>query len=178
MKKILTLTLMLVFVLANSFEAQAEEKFGHVNLQKALNTSLAGNAAKDRLTEEGNKKREELTTMQDELLELRKEFETKGSLWNEATKKEKEAVFMGKMQAYEEKFKLYGEEYDKQTQIVERGIIEDLTKITRTIAEENGYTYIFESAVGLVYAPKEGDVTDLVIKEYDKMYEKNKKKKK
>lgn len=177
MKKLFTLTLMALFAFTISLEANAEEKFGHVNLQQALNTSLAGKAAKDKLTEEGNKKREELTAMQDELLGLREEFDTKKSLWNETTRQEKEAVFMGKMQAYEEKFKLYGEEYDKQTQIVERGIIEDLTKITHMIAEDNGYTYIFESAVGLVYAPKEGDVTSLVIGEYDKQYKKNKKKK-
>lgn len=175
MKKTLTGLFIAIFLLTFSNVSVAEEVFAHVNLFKALNKSMAGQDAVKKLEEEGQSKKDELQAIQDELAKLKEEYDKKGSLWNEQTTKEKQQVFAGKMKEFEEKSYKYDFEHDKVTKQVEGRILSDLKKIVVDIAKDKKLTYVFESAVGLVYAPESSDITEEVIKLYDANYTKYKK---
>ena len=62
----------------------------------------------------------------------------------------------------------YGEELNKKKQSSEATIIKELRDVVEEIARKKGMTFVFEKSVGgLLYAPKDVDLTDEVIKAYD-----------
>lgn len=156
------------FVLAVSPAAAADLKIGYANLQKALNECQAGIKAKDALKEEAEGLEGELGKKQEELKKLKEEIDKKASVWNKDTKEAKEREFKAKTADFQKKFMDYGEELNKKKQETEARIIKELRDVVEEIAKKKGLTFVFEKSVGgLLYAPRELDITDDVIKAYD-----------
>ena len=166
------LFLALLFLVAPA--GAAELKIAYANLQKALNECEAGVKAKDTLKEEAKKLEDELNAKQEELKKLRVEIDKK--VWNKDTKDAKEADFKTKTQEFQKKYMEYGEQLNKKKQDTESDIIDELRGVVEEIAQKKGYTYVFERSVGgLLVAPASDDLTDEVIKVYNKEYRNGKK---
>lgn len=149
----------------------AELKIAYANLQKALNECEAGIKAKDTLKDEAKKLEDELNVKQEELKKLKAEIDKKGSVWNKDTKDAKEADFRNKTQEFQKKYMEYGEQLNKKKQETESEIIDELRGVVEEIAQKKGYTYVFERSVGgLLVAPASDDLTDEVIKVYNKEF--------
>lgn len=149
----------------------AELKIAYANLQKALNESEAGLKAKDTLKDEAKKLEDELNVKQEEIKKLKAEIDKKGSVWNKETKDAKEADFKNKTQEFQKKYMEYGEQLNKKKQDTESDIIDELRAVVEEIAQKKGYTYVFERSVGgLLVAPASDDLTDEVIKVYNKEF--------
>ena len=125
----------------------------------------------DTLKEEAKKLEDELNAKQEELKKLRAEIDKKGSVWNKDTKEAKEADFKTKTQEFQKKYMEYGEQLNKKKQDTESDIIDELRGVVEEIAQKKGYTYVFERSVGgLLVAPASDDLTDEVIKQYNKEF--------
>ncbi|MBI5468489.1 MAG: OmpH family outer membrane protein [Deltaproteobacteria bacterium] len=149
----------------------AELKIAYANLQKALNESEAGLKAKDTLKDEAKKLEDELNVKQEEIKKLKAEIDKKGSVWNKETKDAREADFKNKTQEFQKKYMEYGEQLNKKKQETESDIIDELRAVVEEIAQKKGYTYVFERSVGgLLVAPASDDLTDEVIKVYNKEF--------
>lgn len=149
----------------------ADLKIAYANLQKALNESEAGLKAKDTLKDEAKKLEDELNVKQEEIKKLKAEIDKKGSVWNKETKDAKEADFKNKTQEFQKKYMEYGEQLNKKKQDTESVIIDELRAVVEEIAQKKGYTYVFERSVGgLLVAPASDDLTDEVIKVYNKEF--------
>jgi outer membrane protein len=160
---------LLVFAAAPA--GAAELKIAYANLQKALNESEAGLKAKDTLKDEAKKLEDELNVKQEEIKKLKAEIDKKGSVWNKETKDAKEADFKNKTQEFQKKYMEYGEQLNKKKQDTESDIIDELRAVVEEIAQKKGYTYVFERSVGgLLVAPASDDLTDEVIKVYNKEF--------
>ncbi len=147
----------------------AELKLAYANLQKALNDSEAGVKAKDSLKEEAKKLEEELNKKQEELKKLKDEIDKKKDVWNKETREAKEGELKAKGQEFQRQFMEYNEQLGKKKNEKEAEIIEDLRAIVEEIARKKGYTYVFERSVsGILYAPPDADITDEVIKTFNK----------
>ncbi|MBI5491490.1 MAG: OmpH family outer membrane protein [Deltaproteobacteria bacterium] len=165
---LLGLTLFAFILSAVSVRA-ADVKIGYANLQKALNECDAGIKAKDTLKDEAKKLEDELNVKQEELKKMKDELDKKASVWNKETREAKEKEFKTKSQDFQQKFMDYGEQLNKRKQDVEAQIIEDLRDVVEEIAKKKNFTYVFEKSVGgLLYAPSDADLTDEVIKVYNK----------
>jgi len=168
-------TTAVLFLLALLFFAvpagAAEVKIAYANLQKALNECEAGVKAKETLKEEAKKLEDELNDQQEELKKLKAEIDKKTSVWNEETKKAKETAFRNKTQEFQKKYMEYGEKLNKKKQETESDIIDELRGVVEEVAQKKGYTYVFERSVGgLLVAPSSDDLTDDVIKLYNKQF--------
>jgi outer membrane protein len=156
------------FLVAASPAASAEVKIGYANLQKALNECKAGVKAKDDLKVEAQGLEEELNKKQEELKKMKDELDKKASVWNKETKDAKEKEFKTRTADFQKKFMEYGDNLNKKKQETEARIIKELRDVVEEIAKKKGITFVFEKSVGgLLYAPKELDLTDEVIKTYD-----------
>lgn len=154
----------------------AELKIGYANLQRALNECEAGVKAKDTLKDEAKKLEDQLNVKQEELKKLREEIDKKSNVWNKETKEAKENEFKSKSQDFQKQYLQYGDDLNKKKQDTEAKIIDDLRDVVEEIAKKKGYTYVFERSVGgLLYAPAQDDLTDEVIKAYNKQYRNGKK---
>ncbi|MBI1912346.1 MAG: OmpH family outer membrane protein [Deltaproteobacteria bacterium] len=159
----------LVFMLFAAPAKSADIKIGYANLQKALNECEAGIKAKDNLKDEAQKLENELNAKQEDLKKMKDELDKKANVWNKETRDAKEKEFRTKSQDFQKKFMDYGEQLNKRKQDTEARIIEDLRDVVEEIAKKKGYTYVFEKSVGgLLYAPADSDLTDEVIKTYNK----------
>ncbi|MBI5327077.1 MAG: OmpH family outer membrane protein [Deltaproteobacteria bacterium] len=126
----------------------AELKIGYINLQRALNDSLAGKAAFAELEAETQKRQEKVDVKQEEIKKLNEEVEKKRVVWSEDMKEQKHKELQARMQEFQ-----------------------------RFYLHDKGYSFIFESQ-GLIYGPPDADSTNELIKIYDDDYKKRKKDKK
>jgi outer membrane protein len=152
-----------------SAQALAEEmNIVYADLQRALNESDAGIAAKEELKQEAEKREGELNAQQEELKKLKEEIDKKGSVWNEETRKQKEDEFNTQGQEFQKQYMQYGEELNKKKLEREGEIIDELREIVNELAEKNGYTYVLEVSMGgILYGPSGADITDELIKTYN-----------
>lgn len=144
-------------------------KIAYADLQKALNRSDAGVSAKEELKAEAARLEKELNAEQAEIRKLKKEIEKKRHVWKKNTLLAKEKAFNARAKAFQKKFVKYNDSLNKKKVEKEAEIIKELRAIVREIAKKRGYTYVFEkSAGGILYAPVDADLTDDVIKIYNR----------
>ncbi|MBI5235897.1 MAG: OmpH family outer membrane protein [Deltaproteobacteria bacterium] len=171
MKKIImSFIFVAAFVMAGTASAK-EMKLAHANLQKALNDSAAGTAAKNALQEEAKKLEEQLNVKQESLKKMKSEMDKMAAVWTKEARDLKEAEFRVKNQEFQKQYMDFGEELNKKKQEREAQIINELRAIVEDMAKKKGYTYVFERSLGgLLYAPSQDDITDEVIKLYDERF--------
>lgn len=173
MKKVLCLTVFLAAFLFSADTLAGELKIVFADLQKALNVSDAGVAAKEKLKEEAQKLEEALDEEQRELQKLKDEIDKKSSVWNEETRTKKEEELKIGSQEFQKLYVQYGEELNKKKQESEDKIIDELTATVVELAEEKGYTFVLEwNIAGIIYGPDEADITDELIAAYNKKFKK------
>jgi outer membrane protein len=165
MTKVLGAVIIALALFASGQALAAEQKIGYADLQRALNECEAGMKAKDDLKNEAEKLESELNKEQESLKKLKNELDTKGAVWNKDTRDSKEKEFRARSAEFQKRFMEYGEELNQRKQETEAKIIDELRDIVEEIAKKNGLTFVFERSVGgLLYAPKDLDVTDEVIR--------------
>ena len=165
MKKLI-IALLAVLLLATP--ALAELKIGTVDLQKALNTSKAGVAAKAEISEKVKKLEAEFKTKQDNLLKLKTELEKQSLLLSDSAKADKERDYQQEVKELQRFQKDAKDELQQRDAEHTKRIINELLGILQKIGKDGGYTLIIEkNQGGLVYADMTVDLTDQLIKAYD-----------
>jgi outer membrane protein len=105
--------------------------------------------------------------MEAELAQLREEIQSQSLMLSEEKLAEKKLTFEQKFREYEQYMKdIFGEEGEaaRRNKELTTPIVEKINGVISTIAEEEGYTIVFDSGQGsIVYAKKMYDLTDLVI---------------
>jgi outer membrane protein len=170
----------MVIALAVAFSSvamAAEVKLGYVNLQRALNECSAGKEAVVELEAETKKRQEQVDIKQEELKKLNEEIEKKRAVWSEDMREQKQKELQAKMQEFQRFYLQSNDDNKKREQEKKTILITDLIELAKPLANEKGYTFIFE-AQGLIYGPSDADLTNDLIKVYDDEYKKGKKDKK
>lgn len=146
----------------------AEVKLGYVDLQKALNLSEAGKAAKEKIQKKVKEHEGAIDTRQKELKKLKDELEKQALLLSDEARGAKERDYQQKLKEFQRYTKDIQEELQQKDADFTRQILEELFKVIKEIGEKEGYTMIFEqSESSLLFADDKIDLTDKVIKGYD-----------
>ena len=149
---------------------RAEEiKVAYIDIQKAIQATTAGKKAKAELEKEFNTKNAEFQKRQADVRKMNEDLEKKKmALSDEARAKkgqELQAEFM-KLQ------KDMGESQvgmQKKEAEALKPIIEKLETVIEKVAKEGGYSMILEKGQqAVVWAKKDLDLTDTVVKEFEK----------
>ncbi len=178
MKKLgIVLTVFLMIGFCGAAWGASKMKIGYVNLQKALNESQHGKEAKAKFSEEVKKRQEEIASNEEKLKEFKDDLQKKAMILKKETLNEKEAEFRKKAEDFQKFFLQSDEEMKMKEAQLTRTILKGLEVVVRDIATKNGYTFIFEKMEsGILYGPEADDLTDEVVKKYDKKYSDNKNK--
>lgn len=160
----------LLGLLLVSFTAQAAEvKIGYVDMQKAIQETAAGKKAKKELEEEFNKKKKELEKKEADIKKMGEDFEKRSLAMNEEARMKKQGELQGEMRKYQETAAKAQMEIQKREHDLTQPILGKLRGILEDIATKEEYTVILEKAESSVlWAKKEIDLTERLIKEYDK----------
>ncbi len=153
--------------------ASADVKVAIVDLQRILSESIRGKEAKDLLEKEAERKKEIIETKKEELQKLIEEFEKQQLVLSEKARADKQRLIDEKSSALREMIIQYQQELQKKDQELTRSIINEVSGIVEEIAKRYGFTLVVEKNEGGILYFKNGlDITDKVLKEYDKRVKK------
>lgn len=151
-----------------SVSAFADVKIGLVDMQKAIQESAEGKKAKKELENDFNKKKKDLEKLETDLKKKKEDFDKKALVLSDDVKAKKQQELQADFGKYQEAVGKNQMEIQKHERELTAPIINKLKKIIEDIAKKENYTVVLEKSEQLaLYAAKEVDLTDRVIKEYD-----------
>ena len=147
----------------------AADKIGFVNIKKVLFESERGKIAAQELKQYVDKKKAQIQSKEAELKKLKEGFEKQRSILTDSAYREKELNYQKKFRDYKRFIEDSNEEMKLKDREVTQKLIPEIQKVVNAIGEKEGYTAIFDIGTsGLFYASKESDITDLMIKQFNK----------
>jgi outer membrane protein len=150
--------------------AQAEEmKIGYIDIQKAIQATSAGKKAKGELEKEFNAKNAEFQKRQADFKKMGEDLEKKKlALSDEARAKKAQELQQEFMKLQKDMGESQLGMQKKEAEAL-KPIVEKLEKSIDKVAKDGGYTMILEKGQqSVVWAKKELDLTDTVVKEFEK----------
>ncbi len=168
MKQFVVLMLVCIGLVASPVMAQAQ-KIAYVDLQKALNLSSAGKEAKEKIKTEVQGYDAEVQQRQEELKKIKEDLEKQAMLLSEEARNAKERDYQQKVKDYQRFTKDIQETLQQTDADLTRKILEKLLKVVQEIGKSDGYLMVLEKTESsIVYADESIDITDSVIKAFDK----------
>jgi outer membrane protein len=170
----LVATAMLLLTSLPAAQAADPFKMGVVDPQAVLEKSKAGKKALDGFKEYIATRQKLLAGDEEELRNTEKTLKEQMAKLSDTEKKDKETQFRAKVQDFQKR----AQEFNQELQGKQKELIDDYMKrislATKTVAEKGGYTLVVdkgsEQVVKIVIYNKDTiDLTDQVIKEFDRV---------
>jgi outer membrane protein len=166
MKKLTKIAIVILMVVcASNLFAQGKIKLGHINSDSLLKVMPGRDSAIAKIQAEAESYQKVLTTLNTEYETKATEYQTAYNTMSELIKQMKLAELQD-LQARIEKFQTSASDslQTKQTALLQP-IIDKAKTAIEEVAKENGYTYIFDSALGMIlYSTDTDDIMPLVKK--------------
>ncbi|MBC2710964.1 MAG: OmpH family outer membrane protein [Desulfosarcina sp.] len=173
--KLIILTVLVIFFGGGSGFCADVAKVGVVEFQRLFENSDAGKEIKEKITTQGKKMEAELKEKGAEIEELKKRLEREALVMSKEMREEKEREFRIKVND----IKNLKNKYEMDLQGIQKKLMGGLQaatlEIIKEIGKSGGYLLIMDKR-GVLYSPSTIDITDEVIKKYNALYAKNKKK--
>jgi outer membrane protein len=165
---IIALTMGLVFT-PRQASAEGVIKIGVFNLQKAINDSKKGQAAKARLVSKYDRLKKQLEAQEKEIEKLQKDLDRQRSMLSEEAQYQKSKELRRKQRDFQDQYRDATQEMQKEEMEATKPIVEELLKIAQDFGKERGYSIIMETQkAGIIYAPDALDITEDVVKRLDR----------
>lgn len=139
-----------------------------VDLQRILNDSIAGKAARNTLKAEAQKREGNLMVMSKELDSAREDIKKQASLLSADALEQKQQQLSRRERDFESQVMEQREALRKLNDEQIGKVIEESQLMVRKLAEKNHYNFVLVKNDSLVvYVSKDFDITDAVIKNLD-----------
>jgi outer membrane protein len=171
MKRIVFLSVVTALLLcfAGSAAAQGGVKIGIVDLQRCIAESAEGKRVYNELKAKKDDMQKQVDKKQDELLKLSDMLEKQSMMLSMDAKENKAKEFDRKKREFKYMYEDLTEEMRKAEAEARNRLIAELEGVVSEVGERGGYTLLFERrSGGIMYFGKVIDVTDDVVKLYDK----------
>ncbi|MCB0342309.1 MAG: OmpH family outer membrane protein [Pseudobdellovibrionaceae bacterium] len=149
--------------------AIANTKIGYVDMKKAVESTKAGKSARETLEKEFAKKKTALEKRKADIEKMTQDFEKKSMVLSEDVRIKKQQSLQEEVLKYQ---KMLGEsqvDISQKERDLMMPILGRLRDVIQDVAKEKGYTMVLEKAEqSVLWANEELDLTDEVIKRYDK----------
>ncbi len=163
----------------NSWAEDSSIKLGYVDMQKAIQSTTEGKKAKEQLETEFKKKKSELEKKEEELRKIKEDFDKKQLVLSDEVKTKKENDMRMEFAKYQELLSKSQLEIQKKERDLTVPIVKKLREILDEIGKKENFTMVFEkSEQSVLYAKKELDLTDRLVKEFEANQKKETKTKK
>ncbi|MDP4185533.1 MAG: OmpH family outer membrane protein [Bacteroidota bacterium] len=154
-----------LFLLGGNLFAQ---KYGYVDTEYILDNIPSFKAAQEQLDQTSKQYQKELETIQSELQQMYKNFQSESVLLSADMKRKREDVIINREKEYKNLQKKYfgpsGELFKKRQTLV-KPIQDEVYNAIKDIANEGSYAVIFDKANGttLIYTNPKFDLSDQVL---------------
>jgi outer membrane protein len=144
-------------------------KIGYIDVQRVLARSAAGVAAREQLEKERAGIQKEMDGRRQELEKLRDEIEKKGPLMTADARREKQEQFERKRRDAARAADDFQKELEKREATLLQKVLQEMGGVIDRVGKEKSYYMIVEKRnAGVLYATADADLTDEVIRAYDR----------
>jgi outer membrane protein len=168
MKRVFLLSVCCSLLLSSPLAYAAEVKIAYINIKRVFNESKRGMKEKEIFTAKVKALKNDVEKKREAIEALKESLEKKASMLSEQARREQEKEYQQKVREYEWLVKDSNEELRKMEQEMLDKLMKSLQKVVENIGAKENYTLILEeNASSILYALKEMDITDQVIKAFD-----------
>jgi len=160
------LALFLLFFLAAPVWGQEKMKIGFVDLEKAIQTSKAGQSALKSFQAQVKKVEAGFLKDEQELKKFQADAEKKGLLLNEGEKRNLEREFQRKVRDFQMRGRDAQEELREREADLKVALFKEIAKVVTEIGKKEKFTLIL-TRKQLLYVDKGVDITQKVVDLYD-----------
>ena len=147
----------------------ALQRIAYIDVQRVLARSAAGVAAREALERDKATMQKEMDGKRVELEKLREELEKKGALLTPEARREKQDQFERKRRDAARLADDFQKELERKEALLLQKVLQDVSGIIERIGKEKGYYLVVEKrGAGVIYAAAEADLTDEIIRAFDK----------
>lgn len=165
-------SLMLILVslmMTGAVHAAEGGKIGYVDVQKAIQSTSGGKKAKETLDSEYAKRKKDLDKKKADIEKMGQDLEKKKTVLSEEVMQKKQMELQEEMMKFQKVVAENQLEIQKKEKELVEPILEKMKKAIEKVAQDKGYTIVLEKAgQNLLYAQKDADLTDDVVKTYEK----------
>lgn len=164
-------SLIALLALTFSLSSFATTLVGLVDIQKVITSIKEGKGVQKTLEKSFNDKKAILKKDEDKIKKAQEDYKKQSMVLAEAARLNKERELQEMMMGLQNKTMEYQREIQKMEQDLKKPLLEKLRPIIDEVSKENAVAMTFElSAAPIVYAEAKKDLTEDVVKAYDKKY--------
>jgi outer membrane protein len=153
--------------------AFAKVAVGKVDVQKVLVTVAQGQSVRDQLKKSFDEKQKVLKEEEDKIRKLQDDYQKKASVLNDKEKSKKEKEIQDRIVAIQQKTANYQKEIQEMENKLKMPLLEKIKAIVDDVAKNAEIDLVYEAATSpIIYAKEEKDLTDEVVKLYNKKFPK------
>lgn len=163
MKNLLRISLLMVFLIGVNANVFSQAKFGHINTNELLNQMPGREEAQKELEKYARELEAQFNSMQMEFQTKYQEYLENQETYSQLIRQSRERE-LGSLQERIMEFQESAQDdlMERENQLL-RPIIEKARKAIEEVAKENGYTYVFDTSMGvLLYSEPSDDILDKV----------------
>ena len=153
---------------ATSAQAQAPLKIGYTDVQYVLSQMTESKQIESELKTYNDQLAAQLKSKSSEFETKVKDYQQKSGTMTDVVKADTEKELQRLQQSIQEFQRTAEQSLQQKQQTLLKPALDKLQKNIDLVADENGFTYVFNSDGGgsplLLHAPKDGDISDLVLK--------------
>jgi len=143
-------------------------KIGYVDLQRALNESEAGKAAKERFKVQVDKLQVDLKKQKDAIDGLKEQLEKKSSVMEDEQVRNLQKDYEKRLRDFERSYKDSQAELQQKDNELTVELLKELQVVIEAFGKENGFSMILEqSSSSVLYGSPDLDLTEQVIARYN-----------
>ena len=161
--KSVSLLLLMTLTLSDAFA----EGLVYVDLQRAVFEVEDGKAAKQRLEEMKSSRQTALDAKQKELQKMQESLEKQGGFLSADVKQQKETEFRQKLGELQQTYAKLQRELAEEEMKIQQQILGKMSSVLEEIGKEGSYTMIVRKDA-LLWAPESLDITNELIRRYNK----------
>jgi len=141
-------------------------KIGLIDIQRAINESQSGKAAKDRLQAQVKKAEADMNRERQDIEKAKTDFDKKGPLLKEDDRRRMEGDLQKRIVNYQRSNRDLQEELMAKQRDAETAILKDLEGVVGEVGKNEKFTFILEKSQ-LLYSDQAIDITNKVIEVYN-----------
>ena len=155
----------LLAVSVSAFAAKAQ-KIGYVDVQRAIQETEEGKAARNRLKGEFEQRRAQIDKKSQDLEKMQQEYDKQQAVLSDEAKKKKQEEFQKLLLDTRKSASELQEDLAGKEQQAMGSILQKLNQVVAEIAERESLNFVMDKA-SLLYAPQAADITNEVVRRYN-----------
>jgi len=151
-----------------SVASYAADKVGYINLQRLVNESDMGKAARSDIQKLRSEKEAVIRNKVQEINDLRELINKEGNTMDAAEKRDKEKALKRELKVYQRLVEDAREDISNEDQELVAIILQKADPVLKKVAEKQKYSIILKDPDAIGYLDPSADITDDVLKELNK----------